>query len=169
MGNLEKSSQVYALKTYYDPDNQKSGSLTLSGNTVNINYKAGSTSLFIHELTHAGQFENGDVAFDRITGNAYFIDVADELEAYQAQFCFDTNLDPQMVNIQWLLDMKDMNGNYLYRQGGLFHTLQLGGINVNTPYFILYTLATGKPGLIEPKKPKSFWMKPYNSPFLYKK
>ncbi|WP_302305011.1 hypothetical protein [Culturomica massiliensis] len=44
---------------------------------------------FVHEVTHAGQFETGDIAFNAETGGTLAQDIYDEIAAYQAQFAYD--------------------------------------------------------------------------------
>ena len=82
---LESSTQGYSLSsgagevgsTYYDPS---------SGNVV-INYS--STANFVHESTHAGQFETGDLAFQNSPAQlSYAQDLFDEVSAYKAEFAF---------------------------------------------------------------------------------
>lgn len=63
--------------TYYDPN---------SGNIV-INYS--STANFVHESTHAGQFETGDLAFQNSPAQlSYAQDLFDEVAAYKAEFAY---------------------------------------------------------------------------------
>jgi len=81
---LEKSTQGYSVipgtaeigDTYYDPDL----------GTIVISYRT--TSNFVHEVTHAGQFETGDVAFLRSRARKGFPDLFDEVEAYKAEFAY---------------------------------------------------------------------------------
>ena len=76
MGTLEGSTQVYSLShTGYG----ENGGVTLNTSTNVIDIKFGSTANFVHEMTHAGQFETGDVAFSN-TGMSLLQDVVDELE-----------------------------------------------------------------------------------------
>jgi RHS repeat-associated protein len=82
---LEGSSQVYSLEvakggegnTRYDPK------------TGNVVMEVGSTANFVHETTHAGQFESRDIIFDKEGGGAYLQDLFDEVNAYKAQYAFD--------------------------------------------------------------------------------
>ncbi len=81
---LESSSQVYNL-------NNKGGNigkLSFASGEINIDY-TGTTSNFVHEVTHAGQFENGDLAFRPSTGFTLLQDAFDEIEAYEAQSAFE--------------------------------------------------------------------------------
>ncbi|HMS29842.1 MAG TPA: hypothetical protein PKD32_08325 [Saprospiraceae bacterium] len=82
---LEGSSQGYSLKTgagevggtYYD---------NASGNVV-IDFS--NTANFVHEVTHAGQFESGNLAFDPNTPQgSYAQDLFDEVSAYKAELAY---------------------------------------------------------------------------------
>ncbi len=85
MGTLEASDQVYSLSQVASGE---LGGLTLDtkNNVISINY--GSTSNFVHEMTHAGQFETGDMAFNSKTGLTLGQDIYDEVAAYKAQFAY---------------------------------------------------------------------------------
>jgi hypothetical protein len=85
MGVLEKSSQIYGLShTKFD----ENGGLSLNTNTNVIDIKFGGTANFVHEITHAGQFESGDIAFNRSNKRTFAQDVYDEVSAYKAQFAY---------------------------------------------------------------------------------
>ena len=86
MGALEASDQVYSLSSTAEGEN---GGVTLNTSTNVIDIKSGSTSNFVHEMTHAGQFEAGDMAFDSKTGNTLAQDIYDEVSAYKAQFAYN--------------------------------------------------------------------------------
>ncbi len=86
MGTLEGSAQVYSLShTGYG----ENGGLTLNTGTNVIDIKFSGTANFVHEMTHAGQFETGNIAFDGRTGNSLAQDVYDEVAAYRAQFAYN--------------------------------------------------------------------------------
>lgn len=82
MDNLEISSQVYRLST---PETGENSRISLDADKV-FNTSFRSTASFVHETTHAGQFETGDLAFDLITGGTMAQDVTDEVAAYKPQF-----------------------------------------------------------------------------------
>ena len=85
MSTLESSSQMYNLNAVAG----ELGGVTLDPgtNAININY-LGATESFVHEVTHAGQFETGDIAFDKQSGRSYGQDLYDEAAAYQAQYAY---------------------------------------------------------------------------------
>ena len=84
LGVLEKSSQMYRLdkiggnvgKTHYDKHTKE----------VVIDYTG--TDTFVHETTHAGQFETGDIFFIENTGKVGIPDLHDEVAAYKAQYAY---------------------------------------------------------------------------------
>ena len=88
MGTLESSSQGYSLSHTASGEN---GGVTLNTgtNTVDIRFGSGNTANFVHETTHAGQFETEDMAFDSKSGNPLAQDVFDEISGYKAQFAYD--------------------------------------------------------------------------------
>jgi hypothetical protein len=77
--NLENSSQMYSL----NKGTQEVGGITLNTKTSTITFSFGNTANFIHETTHGGQFESGDIAFTS-TGKMVGQDVGDEVSAYKA-------------------------------------------------------------------------------------
>lgn len=85
---LEQSSQVYSLKT---KGRDETGGLSLNTENkyINISFGVENTSNFIHEVTHAGQFENRELAFDSRSGDVLCQDVFDEVNAYKAQYAYD--------------------------------------------------------------------------------
>lgn len=85
MGTLESSSQVYSLSKIASGE---TGGVTLNTETSAISINYGSTANFVHEMTHAGQFETGDIAFDSKSGMTLAQDVYDEVSAYKAQFAY---------------------------------------------------------------------------------
>ena len=74
---LENSTQGYSLSTGAG----EVGGVTYDPSSGNIVIGFGSTSNFVHESQHAGQFEAGQVAFDSKTGNNYLQDIGDEVAA----------------------------------------------------------------------------------------
>ena len=85
LGVLESSDQVYSLSQITDGSN---GGVTLNTETNTINISFGGTANFVHEATHAGQFESGDMAFSSTSGLSLGQDVYDEIAAYKAQFAY---------------------------------------------------------------------------------
>ena len=83
-----------------------------------------STENFVHEITHCGQFLNGEIVFQETpNGFGAYVDVYDELEAYQAQYYYNQRTLPlnehPVLTIEWLKDIKDEKGNYPYRKDGI--------------------------------------------------
>ena len=125
MTTLENSEQGYSL----------SSSLSNSGETylkdngiIGLRYHKGSVALFCHEVTHAGQFETGDIAFNLRSGYSYLNDVYDEAAAFQAQYAYDPNtvngLNPNMIvssiadiSPEYVMGIRDSNG-MSYAPGG---------------------------------------------------
>ena len=87
MGTLESSSQGYGLSHTAEGEN---GGVTLNTKTniIDIKFGSGNTANFVHEMTHAGQFEAGDMAFDSKTGMTLAQDVYDEVAAYKSQYAY---------------------------------------------------------------------------------
>ncbi|MBL7866851.1 MAG: hypothetical protein JNM71_02405 [Flavobacterium lindanitolerans] len=131
LSTLEQSSQSYSLNkiaagatgdTSYDP---ATGDVVISfGNTAN----------FVHETTHAGQFESGDIAFDSTTpGVTYANDTGDEIAAYKAQYAYDPSSVSGLnststansfsgITVNWLQNLSDSSGNKIYAPGGAANT-----------------------------------------------
>ncbi|MBO5444049.1 MAG: RHS repeat-associated core domain-containing protein [Muribaculaceae bacterium] len=110
MNTLENSDQGYSLSKA--SGNIGGVSLT-DNNIIDISYVNGDVSNFVHEVTHAGQFETGDIAFSTGGGGTYLVDIHDEISAYQAQFAFEPkslrNLNPSenianysQINDSWV-------------------------------------------------------------------
>jgi hypothetical protein len=85
LGALESSTQTYSLSQ----TTGELGGTTYDNSTGNVVISFGTTANFVHETTHAGQYESGDIAFDRMTGQSYGQDLQDEASAYKAQFAYD--------------------------------------------------------------------------------
>lgn len=84
MTELENSAQVYSLKSVTGV-----GGVTYDTKTGNVVIAFGGTANFVHETTHAGQFESGHMAFDGKTGQTFGQDIMDEVAGYKAQFAYD--------------------------------------------------------------------------------
>jgi len=85
LGTLEGSDQVYSL----NPNAGEQGGTTYDSKTGNVVFNYKGTANFVHETTHGGQFESGDVGFNKVTGYGIGNDVHDEVSAYKAQFGYD--------------------------------------------------------------------------------
>ena len=90
-------------------------------------------SNLVHEIAHAGQYEDGEVGFFLFkdeNGNITvqgIVDINDEIEAYRAQYAFDTffgvnNIDE--INTNWLHNIRHSDGNSMYTPGGIANTSQ---------------------------------------------
>ncbi len=134
---LETSSQVYELKS-----GQIEGGLTYDSSSGNIIIGYGSTANFVHEVTHARQFETGDIAFYTTTGKSILQDLSDEVEAYKAQFAFSPSSVSELngttkassfadITGTWVQGIKDARGNRLYAPGGSANT-GIVPININS-------------------------------------
>ena len=130
MQQIEESSQVYCLKV----SNVEYGYLKLDVNTKIINIYYTSTDNLVHEITHAGQFESGDLAFSSINGNVYAQDIHDEVAAYKAQYAykiFDNRINYNDITAEYVQSIKDANGDYPYGYNGRFNT-GISTVNINS-------------------------------------
>ena len=129
---LEKSSQMYSLK----PGASEIGGTSYNTGTGNIDISYGSTANFVHETTHAGQFESGDVAFSLNTGLG-MVDLSDEVSAYKAQFAYSpssvsglssssTANSFSTITSSWVQGITTSSGAKPYLDHGLFP------ININS-------------------------------------
>lgn len=139
LGTLEQSAQSYSLNvlsagstgdTSYDP---------ASGNVV-ISFAG--TANFVHESTHAGQYESGDIAFDSVSGKPYASDTGDEISAYKAQYAYDPSSVSGLtsstsvkssadITVNWLQNVSDSSGNKIYAPGGSANT-GISPLNTNS-------------------------------------
>ncbi len=120
LGTFEKSTQVYSLNKI----SGQVGDTKLDTKTGNILISFNSTSNFVHESTHAGQFESGDLAFNTTTGLSLAQDLEDEVAAYKAQYSFDPSTTGGMnlttINASWVKTLTDpKTGNLLYSDHGI--------------------------------------------------
>ncbi len=122
MGTLEASTQGYTLS---------SGSGEVGGTTYNtesglIDLAFDGTAGFVHELTHAGQFESGDLAFSTQNGASLLQDLGDEVAAYKAQFGYDPNSVSAksfgQIDGNWVQNVTTSTGVRLYAPGGPANT-----------------------------------------------
>jgi len=137
LGTLEASSQVYALKSGAGEE----GGTTYDPSAGNIVFSYGSTSNFIHETTHGGQFETGDIAFDTKTGMSYGSDVHDEVAAYKAQFAYNPSSVSGLtssstansfgtITASWVQGVIKSDGSKPYTPGGNSNT-GIAPVNIN--------------------------------------
>jgi hypothetical protein len=99
MSVVESSSTIYKLQS----TDGKGGSLSRGNdNSLVINFS--STGNFVHEITHAGQYERQEIGFNGHNVIAY--DIMDEVFAYQAQFAYSSDA-PVFNNISWDSDITE--------------------------------------------------------------
>lgn len=138
MGVLEGSTQGYSLSHVNEGD---VGGVTLDPSTKIIDISFGGTANFVHEMTHAGQFETGDVAFSN-TGMSLLQDVYDETAAYKAQFGYSPSSVSGLTSTSvansfgvitpaWVQGLKDATGSMPYAVGGSANT-GLIPVNINS-------------------------------------
>ncbi len=129
LGTLESSDQLYSLR---------SGAGELGGTTYDpvtgaIVFSYGTTSNFVHETTHGGQFESGDLAFDIGTGVSYLQDVNDETASYRAQYAYDPSSvsgltstsvanNFSQITTGWVQGLTLSDGSRPYGPGGTANT-----------------------------------------------
>lgn len=135
MRKIWDSNQMYSL----EQTNQKSGEIKydLSKNKVIISYF--DMDNFVHEITHAGQFEDGDIGFFiNSDGTTIAIgDITDEIQAYSAQHAYSPIpgiKNPYEINSKWINSLKDNNGNIVYGPKGIANTSQ-DVMNSNTQFW----------------------------------
>lgn len=85
MGVLEGSTQGYSLSHVNEGD---VGGVRLDPSTKIIDISFGGTANFVHEMTHAGQFEKGLIGFFPDGEGSFAQDVYDEMSAYRSQYAF---------------------------------------------------------------------------------
>jgi uncharacterized protein RhaS with RHS repeats len=138
LGTLESSKQVYSLKAGAG----EVGGTTYDKTTGNIVIAFEGTANFVHETTHAGQFETGDIAFDKETGASYAQDVNDEVDGYKAQYNFSPSSvsglrsnvkvnDPTDITSGWLQGITTSTGAKPYAPGGDANT-GVAPLNINS-------------------------------------
>ncbi len=134
MTTIENSSQGYSLS-------QATGEVggvqyDNSSNLINISYVSGSTENFIHEVTHAGQFETGDIAFSPESGKTLAQDIYDEVAAYKAQEYYSGGNYNKMT-AQYVQKIRNpKTGELIYTLSGTGNTSQIP-ISIRTPFWIV--------------------------------
>lgn len=144
MAVLEDSEQGYVLI----PASGSIGGLKLDVNTslINVSYVQGDIGNFIHEVTHAGQFESGDLAFT-LDGQIMLQDIYDELAAYKAE-AYYTGMNPNSITISYLHGLSnDKTGMLMYTPRGECNTAQIS-VSITTPYPIVEKAYRGQSSLL---------------------
>lgn len=136
MGTLEASTQVYAL----GGTTNGLGGLTYDHGTGVITIGYNGTANFVHEVTHGGQFESGDMAFFHSGGTAGQ-DVYDEIAAYRAQYAYDPSSVSGLPSSSAVRSSADItpgwvqgivhNGERIYNPGTRINT-GLSPVNINS-------------------------------------
>ncbi|MDE6549645.1 MAG: hypothetical protein K2L22_11675 [Muribaculaceae bacterium] len=158
MTNIENSEQGYSLHQTSD-----NGGLSLENGIIKISYNPSKynkfkNSNFVHEVTHAGQFESGDIAFSTESGGSYLVDIFDEIEAYKAQYAYEpstlSGLNPDLginaindINRDWITGVRS-NGTLMYSDGGYCRTGQ-GYVRVDSPLIFLSIAYSGNTAYTE--------------------
>jgi len=117
MDIIEMSTHTYELNF----SEGSKGALIHASDTQHFTLTYGNDALFVHELTHAGQFENGDIAFTMNSEHALMIDIYDEAAAYAAQYAFSPEsvegLNPSVhiysmadITAEWVIGIEDATG-----------------------------------------------------------
>ncbi len=124
MDDLENSSQMYAVKNV----GGDKGNVTLeNGDVISINY-TDRTANFVHEVTHARQFECGNEGFNTETGKPMTQDIFDEVAAYKAQYAYSPSSVYNLTSTEsvkgrfsyakitnkWVRGIMDNNGRQVY-------------------------------------------------------
>jgi RHS repeat-associated protein len=138
MGTLESSSQGYSLSNTAAGEN---GGVTLNTgtNTIDIKFGSSNTGNFVHEVTHAGQFETGNMAFDSKSGMTLAQDIHDEVSAYKAQYAYDPSTVSGLTSTSYANSfgaittswVQGLAGGTLYAPGGTANT-GIGPLNINS-------------------------------------
>ena len=131
---LEQSTQGYKLSI---PDREFGQvSYDTESGLIEIKYIPGDMGNFVHEVTHAGQFESGDIGFSVITGKTFAQDIYDEIEAYQAQ-AYYVGIDAKMFTKQYIQNITDDSGKKTYVPSGSGHVAPLK-VTVRSPLYHVY-------------------------------
>lgn len=134
INSLEKSDEEYILSS----SGNSEGSTSYDTKRKRIVLTVGSTANFIHEITHGGQYETGEIIFDALLEKSYLQDLYDEADAYKAQYAYDpatiTDLKSNTVartmediTPQWVANLRSKKGEKIYREHGLIR------VNINSP------------------------------------
>lgn len=132
---IEQSEQGYKLSALDSP----LGNVVLDTESglIDIQYISENIGNFVHEVTHAGQFESGDLGFDIKSGKTYAQDIYDEIEAYQAQAYYD-GYDPNKYTKEYVQNMTDAFGNKLYAPASSLNVAPVR-VTVRSPLSYVYS------------------------------
>src|SRR5258708_15931404 len=125
---MYESTELYALDHVSDKEISstcyKPGPDPDNGRIV-LNIHPNQPANFVHESTHAAQFEHGSIIFTKDGARVYGVDREDEVQAYKQEFAFDSSKVVQLpsttqptsfdsVNVDWLLNLADTGGVKIY-------------------------------------------------------
>ena len=130
LDKIESSSQVYRLKKIKDVENPR-GVVSLNPTDKVIEIAYFSTSNFVHETTHAWQFEEGHIAFASTDGMTVFLDIWDEVLAYTMEYAYSGERNIFSTT-------PDFVKNIEYDGEKLYGWLPAIPINVNSPISLYY-------------------------------
>ena len=120
MSTLENSENAYGLS---HSDSDVGGLILSDDGSISIDYIEGDIGNFVHEVTHAGQIERGDLALSE-RGGAIYYDIYDEFQAYAAQYAYVKSSSSNgflglksynSINLYWLNNIKNAAGSFVYR------------------------------------------------------
>ena len=132
---IEQSEQGYKLSALDSPLGKVV--LDTESGLIDIQYISENIGNFVHEVTHAGQFESGDIGFDKETGCTYAQDIYDEIEAYKAE-AYYVGVDSKLITKQYVQNLTDSSGNKIYTLFGPGRVSPLK-VTVRSPLYHVYT------------------------------
>jgi RHS repeat-associated protein len=141
ISTLEKSDVEYSLTTK-DANSGKGQTSYKKDGGVDIQYD-GTASVFVHETTHAYQFEMGEIVYFN-DGLGAITDLGDEVEAYKAQYLFD----PTVKQFAEITGTQDITPDAVKKIG--YETFPSANINLQSTVLDLI-----KAGLITKEQAKS--------------
>ena len=160
MSAMDSSKEVYSLTKAAPGEN---GGLTLNSNRK-IVIKYGSTPNFVHEVTHAGQFESYDLGFS-YTGRTLAQDVYDEIDAYKAQYAYSPESVAALESSSYVFSSSDITASWLFgirSNGKLVYNNKTSNIGLSR-----VTINSTKKDLIKAYPKKDFSKYPDNKPLKY--
>ncbi|WP_065220585.1 MULTISPECIES: RHS repeat domain-containing protein [Butyricimonas] len=136
---LEESEQKYSLE---ELKGTSMGYVEYSSETGAIVIKYFNITNFVHEVTHAAQYETQDIGFHEKNGKTFMQDVYDEVAAYRSQYAFDplsiNGLNPTnnprglgYITAPWVQGIFDPIKGKIYAPGG-YANMGAYPININS-------------------------------------
>lgn len=126
MNEISESTQGYSLHHV----SENTGDIKYDPESGNILVEYVEDDNLVHEITHCGQFEHGEIGFNKVNGKPLLVDVFDEVNAYRSQYAFSSrsvSLIPSSVKInnseditpEWVLGIT-VDGKLFYKELGLY-------------------------------------------------